>query len=1036
MNVSGAKATLASPLERVCALIGLSAVAVGLMDLSAWVFDMQSLPGQLPGWFTMKASAAGAFMLCGASLWWSVRHGGRSESRLAARVMRLPALLAGGIGVLSLAEHAFGWGAEINQLMSHLPAVAQNRADAGGMAPLTAVNFILTAAALLLLDFETPRGLRPSNWLALVITFTVALPLLGYLYGIDVPHRSALIVKSMALGNAILFVALSVGIVCARPEARFIRRLVTDTAGGMLARRLLPAAIAIPPMIGWLRWQGEEAGYYSSEFGLAIFIIGNLTAFGFLAWWSMRDLSAIHRAEQVLQQALVRSDAMLRRAQDIAQLAHVITAPDGSFESWSDTFPGLLGVDREHLPRSARRWLRLIHPDDRALFRQQTITAARKGERTEFEYRVRRRDSWVNLRHVSELLSAPAGDNGSGRRWFNTLQDVTAQKSAEVRVRNLNRMYAMLSGINSVIIRVQTREALFREACRLAVDVGKFTFAWIGLIDADQAAIRLVAWSGTTEKLVAELRDRLQADGAFRDSLLQDCAGMQPVVLNDIGHDVDMPGMGFYGADGARARAVMPLTVGGEPIGVLVLHTDVPLFFDADEVALLRELSGDISFAVDVLMKTERLAYFSTHDPVTGLPNRRQFIERLAQQVERGNDGSRLLAVVLIDLQRFRLVNETWGRTGGDELLKMAAKRLQQVNSSAACIGVGQFAFYVKGKTSVSEVALALDDLSRRLCGEPFILEGKELRIGCRGGVAVFPNDASDAEALIRNAEAALRRAKGGAEKYVYYSPEMNARATEVLTLESQLRRAADQSEFVLYYQPKVNLSDGRISGVEALIRWQNPEQGLVPPARFIRALEETGLVGTVGQWALERALADQRRWRVAGREPPRVAVNVSPLQLQCKEFAARVGDLIRGYGDAALELEITESMLLEDLEHSVSMVKMFRGHGVNVVIDDFGTGYCSLLYLAKLPVTAIKIDQSFVRGLMEGSEYMAIVSSIISLAHTLKLRVVAEGVETAEQARLLRLFECDEAQGFLYSRPVPAQEIEAMLAVGARCQS
>jgi EAL domain-containing protein (putative c-di-GMP-specific phosphodiesterase class I) len=259
----------------------------------------------------------------------------------------------------------------------------------------------------------------------------------------------------------------------------------------------------------------------------------------------------------------------------------------------------------------------------------------------------------------------------------------------------------------------------------------------------------------------------------------------------------------------------------------------------------------------------------------------------------------------------------------------------------------------------------------------------------------------------------------------------MNARAAEALALESKLRRAIERQEFVLHYQPKIKFSDGRICGLEALIRWQDPEQGLIPPIRFTSVLEEAGLIGAVGQWALGQAMADCRRWRDAGLGTLRVAVNVSPLQLHQPDFSAQITDAVTVAGGGLLELEITESVIMDNVERNVAMLKEIRALGVTIAIDDFGTGYSSLAYIALLPVTSLKIDRAFVTGMTQGPEGWTMVSSIIALAHALKLKVVAEGVETEEQAQMLRLLSCDEAQGFLFSRPVPASEIEAMLRSG-----
>jgi EAL domain-containing protein (putative c-di-GMP-specific phosphodiesterase class I) len=300
-------------------------------------------------------------------------------------------------------------------------------------------------------------------------------------------------------------------------------------------------------------------------------------------------------------------------------------------------------------------------------------------------------------------------------------------------------------------------------------------------------------------------------------------------------------------------------------------------------------------------------------------------------------------------------------------------------------------------------------------------------RLAAKVGAAVFPDDGTDADTLFKNAEAALKNAKARGDRYLFHTRKMTEASAGKHTLENQLRLALDRGEFVLHYQPKVSLASGKLTSAEALIRWNDPQTGLVPPGRFIPLLEETGLIYDVGRWALRTAIADYLRWRNAGLAAVRIAVNVSPLQLRRRSFIADIGQAIGIDPQAAagLELEITESLIMEDVKHSIASLKDIRALGVTIAIDDFGTGFSSLSYLARLPVDTLKIDRSFVNDMTVGPEGLSLVSTIINLAHSLKLNVVAEGVETEEQSRLLRLVNCDEMQGFLFSKPVPGEIFE-----------
>lgn len=313
---------------------------------------------------------------------------------------------------------------------------------------------------------------------------------------------------------------------------------------------------------------------------------------------------------------------------------------------------------------------------------------------------------------------------------------------------------------------------------------------------------------------------------------------------------------------------------------------------------------------------------------------------------------------------------------------------------------------------------------------EPLVIDDIELRTSVRIGIALYPADAQTAEALFVNAEVALKRAKEAAGPYLFYSPEMNARVAQRLHLETRLRKAVDQKQFVLHYQTKVELATRRIRGLEALIRWHDPEHGLVSPMDFVPLLEESGLIVEVGRWVIEQAVADMKIWRHLDLEVPRVAVNVSEVQLRQPNFVATVLGALGTAPEfgAGIDLEITETMLAQNTGSNVQKLLQLRAAGLHVFMDDFGTGYSGLSQIAHLPLDALKIDRAFVASMTQSAEAMAIVSAIVNLAKALGIFVVAEGVETEEQAARLHALGCDEAQGYLFSRPVPADEVASLL--------
>jgi len=729
-----------------------------------------------------------------------------------------------------------------------------------------------------------------------------------------------------------------------------------------------------------------------------------------------------------------RAEAGLRRAQLMAKLAHIVTGPSGDFEGWSESLPDLIGVEADAVPRSTREWLDLLHPGDRELFRRASLEAAATKKRVDVDYRLRHYGGeWIYVRQVMEPLSTHA-DAEQASRWFSTLQDVSEQKRADAAVRRLNRVYAVLSGINALIVRVRTRDELFREACRIAVGQGQFPLAWIGLVDRSKGKIDLVASAGDAEDYLSKMPMALNADssGALGMAGRAVHAG-SPLVANDIESDDRVLTKEAALARGFRSLVVLPLTVEKSVIGVMMLYAEQAGFFDDAEVKLLTELAGDISFAVQHIAKAEQVEYLSYHDPLTGLGNRMLLLDRLAQFIK-SNEAGRMLALATVDIERFKTINDTLGRAAGDALLTKLAASLVELAGDAnrvARTGPDQFAVVIPNVKAMESIARAISEGVARVEAGTFQLGGAELRIAIRSGIAVYPSDGADAETVFRNAEAALKKAKLVGEKYLFYAHEMTERVAERLSLENKLRLAVEKQEFVLHYQPKVDLLDRAIVGVEALIRWQTPE-GLVPPGKFIPLLEDTGLITQVGAWALRQALRDHRAWAAQGLRAPRIAVNVSAIQLRQKNFVALLEEVIaEGLSPTALDLEITESLVMDDIQGNIEKLRSLRGLGVGIAIDDFGTGYSSLSYLAKLPIETLKIDRSFVNTMAQHPDSATLVQSIVSLALSLRLNVVAEGVETEEQATLLRLLRCNQAQGYLFGKPMPFEQLTKLLRPG-----
>ncbi len=612
-------------------------------------------------------------------------------------------------------------------------------------------------------------------------------------------------------------------------------------------------------------------------------------------------------------------------------------------------------------------------------------------------------------------------------------RDRTGRKGAEERLKRLNRLYAMVTGINALMVRARDRTDLFNRSCQTAVEHGEFEMAWIAIVDSKKNRIVPVAWAGLDKPVMSAIEDHFaSSEGTLEGKTLAARAIREKAaaVSNDVEHDESLIFRKMHADSGIRSLAVLPLIVSDNAIGVLALYTSKPEFFDAAGMLLLTELAGNVAFAIDHLERQERLDRLSYYDTLTGLANRRSFLERVAQCMQRAAADGHKMAVFLIDLERFKKINDSLGRSAGDALLTQVAEWLAQNAENAdlvARLDADHFAVMLPKVMYEANVARVLEKTTAAFMKHEFTLNDAVYRMAAKIGVAVFPDDGSDADTLINNAEAALKKAKASRDRYLFYAQKMTETVAMSVGIENRLRRALEREEFVLHYQPKVNIASGKLTGAEALIRWNDPVSGLTPPGRFIPILEETGLIHDVGRWALRKAIEDYQRWRNDGLPAVRIAVNVSPLQLRNQNFVAEIQQAVSVAADAAagLQLEITESVIMQDVNHSIGSLLAIRALGVTIAIDDFGTGFSSLNYLAKLPVDTLKIDRSFVVEMISATGGLTLVSVIINLAHAFKLNTVAEGVETEEQLRQLRLLGCNEMQGYLFGKPVPVENFE-----------
>ncbi len=512
------------------------------------------------------------------------------------------------------------------------------------------------------------------------------------------------------------------------------------------------------------------------------------------------------------------------------------------------------------------------------------------------------------------------------------------------------------------------------------------------------------------------------------------------IAVHDIGSDKRAQDLtdSHLSQIGVQAVLDAPIRVRGRTIGFLC-HWQIGKSREwaLEEQVFAGSMADLISLAIEtgerkrVEDKLERLAYY---DVLTDLPNRQLFVDQLNRVIMSARQNQSLAGALFLGLDHFKRINDTLGHAGGDELLQAVARRLKlelHPNDTVGRIGGDAFAVLLSSIQKTKDAA----DIAHRIATvfkSPFVIREHEFFMSWSVGISFYPMDGRDAATLLKNADTAMFRAKQqGRNNYQFYSPAMNAKALERLVLENSLRHALERNEFRVYYQPIVDVKSGEITGAEALLRWEHPNLGLISPGEFIPLAEETGLIVPIGEWVLKTACKQNQSWQAKGYDPIRVTVNLSARQFQHEDLVEMVKETLKeaGLPPTSLEMELTESLIMHSADRSVTILRDLSAMGIKLAIDDFGTGYSSLNYLKRFPIHTLKIDHSFIRDISTDPDDAAIVRAIISMAHSLKIEVVAESVETQEQLEFLKSNHCNKIQGFIFSRPVPAEAFEQLLA-------
>ena len=604
----------------------------------------------------------------------------------------------------------------------------------------------------------------------------------------------------------------------------------------------------------------------------------------------------------------------------------------------------------------------------------------------------------------------------------------------------LTRMFAALSATNEAIMRAKTREELFQLVCDAAVNGAKFTSTTIGMVEPGNEFFRIAATAGPDALKLKNVRLAVTAARPEGRGLCGTALRTgTPCVIND--YEADPRTSPWHTSHrGTNSGAALPLFSNGRAVGALLFLSDERNTFTPEFVELLQRLADNVSFALDNFDRAdektkadERIEYLASHDSMTNLPNREMFNELLRHAIEAAHRHQRRFAVLFIDLDRFKVINDSLGHDAGDMLLVEIASRLHNALRSSdvvARLGGDEFVV-ILGETAESDDVERIARNLLSVLSQPLQLSGHECHTTASIGIAMYPSDGADVQTLTKNADMAMYLAKeDGKNGFRFFTKEVKTQSIERLTLEMALRRALERNQFALHYQPKVDMASGQITGVEALLRWTHPDLGVLPPTQFIPLAEETGLIVPIGRWVLKEACAQNMAWQRRGLRPVSMAVNLSPRQFVDEHLLQDIDEALAasGMSPVLLQLEVTESMVMRNVSRAVKVLDAIQSRGIRLAIDDFGTGYSSMSLMKQFPIDTIKIDRSFVRDLPKDSEDQAIAQAIISMGKALGMTVIAEGVETTEQEAFLRNHACDEMQGFLFSEPVPPQQLADLL--------
>ena len=729
-----------------------------------------------------------------------------------------------------------------------------------------------------------------------------------------------------------------------------------------------------------------------------------------------RTLEAEVAERRQKELALRQSEALLAEAQRMAHLGTWTYDPSGREVVWSAETFRIYGTDDQRTIPSCRELLARVHPDDRSRIRTLMLRATQHGDPYETEFRI-----LTPAQHVRwiQALCQPEPVNGArAHKLRGTVLDVTERKSQHLQLESERRVLEAIATGSPL-------PQLLDLLCRVVEEQSGWALCAVHLLHQDSGHLELAA----SPSLTPELRDAMARIpvGPLAGSCGAAAWRSQQVVVSDLATDPLWHDLrSITRASGLRACWSLPILGALPPVlGTFTVFIREARNPSSSETALTARITNIAKIAIERHESERRIRQLAHYDALTGLPNRAQFNQVLDHALSRAQRAGTAVALLFVDLDRFKNINDTLGHDAGDSMLREVAARLRQclrTSDVVARFGGDEFIVMLEDLPDAEHAAGVAAKVLEAIA-KPLVVGNQELHVTASIGISTYPADSTDLHALQKHADIAMYRAKEqGRNGWRHYSAQADTHSLERLTLETQLRRALERGELLLHYQPKQEIASGRITGTEALVRWQHPDHGLLPPGNFIPLAEETGLIVSLGEWVLRKACEDASQLaRLPDVGPFRVAVNLSARQFSDESLIELVSSTLSRcqLDPALLELEITESFIMHNTAHAARVLGRLKDMGVRVAMDDFGTGYSSLACLKRFPIDAIKIDRSFIQGLPGDADDATLTKAIIAMVHSLRLRIVAEGVETREQVEFLSRHGCDEIQGYYFSPPL-----------------